>query len=227
VLAEQDDRFGLFQTPDPAPMIAHQRAQRQGAQDVRFSRPPAQEAGRCDEGHLLRQKTGLLLQSPRDQDAVVGRQEIVARHHVGPSIMVRTDLATQVQRTEATGRRERLVPIRLHAAGGLRRPVPGGGLRIHRVPLQLTQPSQQALSRRGHLRLYHVQRGCRLARAHGGQINAGEFGHLLVFILNPANHTTQVAHGRLLEQCTRSLDLHPTASPAHDENGGTPALLRA
>jgi len=109
-------------------------------QDVRFSRPPAQEAGCRREGHLLRQKTGLLLQPPGDQDAVVGRQEVVAWHHVGLTIVVRTDLATQVQRTEATGRRERLVPIRLHAAGGLRRPIPGDGLRIHLLPLQLAQP---------------------------------------------------------------------------------------
>ncbi len=67
----------------------------------------------------------------------------------------------------------------------------------------------------------------RLLHAQWAEVDAaGEFGHQLVFILNPAHHTTQVAHGRLLEQCTRSLDLHPTASPAHDENGGTSALLR-
>jgi len=68
----------------------------------------------------------------------VDRQEVVARHHVGSAIVVRTDLPAQVQRAEATGHLERLVPVRPHAAGGLRRLVPGDSLRIHRVPLQLT-----------------------------------------------------------------------------------------
>ena len=83
VLCGQGGHLRLLRLTNQLPMAADEAAHGGFAQDLRLVGLPGEEAGDGDEGQLLRQQARPFLEGARNNHAVVGWQDDVAREHVG------------------------------------------------------------------------------------------------------------------------------------------------
>jgi len=109
-------------------------------------------------------------------------QQGVAGHDVRPPIAVRADLAPQLHGAEARRHHQRLVPVGDHTARRLASAIARHGLSIELLPLPFQQPPQHALPDAGHQGFDPVQGRVQIDR-HRRQIEAAEFGHLLLILI--------------------------------------------
>ena len=185
--AQQIGGLALLQAADAGAVGAHQGPQRRRAEDLWLPDLPAQQAGGRGKGQILAEQTGLLLQAAGDDEALMGGQEVVAGHAVGPPIAVRQHLPAQLQRAEAAGHEQRRIAIGHHAARRVAGAVARDRLRIDLLPLQFHQPPQHPLA---DLATWasSVSRVTPDRPSTAGRSTRGEFGHRgLVSIINAAN----------------------------------------
>ncbi len=123
VVGRQRGYLGLLSLPDEPTMRSDETADGRVGEHILVVGLPAEEAGDRDEGEVLREQTRPFLKAPRDDDAVVWRKDCVAGHDVGLRRRMRTDLAGEGERAEATGDGDGLVTVSVDDVRGKN---PGG-----------------------------------------------------------------------------------------------------
>ena len=111
VTGRQRGDLGQLCLPDNLAMRAHEAADRRVREHVLIVGLPAEQMGDRDEGQVLRQQTGPLLEATGDDDAVVRGQDSIARDDVGLRRRVGTDLTGEGEGTEPASDGDGLVAV--------------------------------------------------------------------------------------------------------------------